>query len=159
MQRFIPPTANQGQTVFSFDIAQPVVMNEVSAVHTLQPGYGSWCDDQIPPSDGSIYTCTSTANPSFTGPSISCDLETMISVLLEPNGASFQHKVITRQYALMSTYPWPGTLWEYTYWSSNSSGNTYYDDKEVTTNGFNEQVTLQAGPGWTLDERVSDGGN
>jgi hypothetical protein len=144
----LSPTANQGQTVFSFDIAQPVVMNEVSAVHTLQPRYGSWCDDQTPPSDDNIYACPSTANPSFTGPSISCDFETLISVLLEPKGASFRHKVITRQYALMSTYPWPGTFWEYVYWPSNSSGNTYYEEKEVTTNGFNELVTLQAGPGW-----------
>lgn len=145
----VPPTANLGQTVLNFDIVQPLVINELSYVRTVKNGYGAWCDDSTPPSNGDIYACPSTNNPGFTGPTVSADAETMLSVLLEPNGSSYQHKIIARQYALMSTYPWPGTAWDFAYWPSNSSGNTYYNTKQLTTNGFNEAVQLFNGPSWT----------
>src|SRR5207248_262547 len=83
-----------GQTALTVDdvVSGSVVLQ--SAWDTVTLGLGTvWCPNS---------KCDPSAPPPVVQTTVTFSIENMLSVLLEPNGGSYQHKIIARQYLLMS---------------------------------------------------------
>src|SRR5207248_8749739 len=88
------PTNGPGQTALTVDdvVSGSVVLQ--SAWDTVTLGLGTvWCPNS---------KCDPSAPPPVVQTTVTFSIENMLSVLLDPNGGSYQHKIIARQYLLMS---------------------------------------------------------
>lgn len=142
-----PAVSGSGQTVFSLDVVQPLGVAVASYLNTLTPGNGTEFCGNITNPNG--WGSCNGKNPDITTPDVGGSFETMINVLLEPDGLNYMHKIITRQYAFFSTYPWPNPSWVYGYYMADSLNGTNNANIPLTTMlGFNDSISLSAGPTW-----------
>lgn len=154
------PSGGPGQAAYVLDDVQPLTFAVASAVNDLEPGRGGffgdengyWCSAQVV--EGPSSYCGSFDYPSAYQPNIhstvNATFESTVSVLLEPNGSQYQHKVILRQYALVSPTPLnsdPAAGWRYAYYEGllASDGLETYQTL-ATTLGFNASTWLRARP-------------
>jgi hypothetical protein len=88
------PTNGTGQTALTVDQVVSRSLLLQSAWDTVTADLGTvWCPNS---------TCDASAPPPVVQTTVTYNIENMLSVLLEPNGGSYQHKIIARQYLLMS---------------------------------------------------------
>lgn len=136
------PATSKGQTVFTYDLVQPLMFIAESATQdlprTIDDVKWLWCTEDR------LETCKEDVEVKIST-KVKATFESKLSVLLKPinNGTAYQHKLILRQYAMAS----PSPLWNRPYYL-NYPVILHHDLVFVggTSLGFNAAVRLRAHP-------------